>query len=532
MLALVALASATSLAESTHPRIGRVDVLPGARAVPSLRAPPQAERFAVIVDLDGRATPLINAAFGTCFPLNEAARAVRVDMCAPLAPGAPPLVFVAADADADAAALSVSDVWVLALSADEPAAVDSTLGRVLDAVDRLERAPVEDGGSLPPRRLLVLADPPPAGPPGAAAAYAEACAARLEQRLATLWRARCTSESCKVAPPVTLSVACMPRAAGVGAAAAGAHLGPPLLARFAQPGSPSYLLGAARRVPDGVALEDFSLLLETLVRRLARASQPAAAAAAAAARGSWAALLGCERARRGGLAVSEAACREIRLAQAEATHNPLPDFAPRVEAMLCEALAAYDDAVGSGAAGAESGCGGGGGGVAQDQVGRAVRAELAAELESEAAQLTHEQLEAVRLDAYAHFRSELAVLMATSGHFRWSAARLRASSLRRHGRAAAAAVPRAVRRQTAALRRAEATRLGQQMEAEVAAHEAEAAALPPRKEDVGPPPWHRQLLGQLLAIALNMAQAYLLQYLPTRRRDLADERAMPRAPLF
>lgn len=60
----------------------------------------------------------------------------------------------------------------------------------------------------------------------------------------------------------------------------------------------------------------------------------------------------------------------------------------------------------------------------------------------------------------------------------------------------------------------------------------EAADLPPREQDVGPPPWWKQLLAQAIGIVLNLAQAYVLQYLPAKRRDLADERAMPRVPLF
>ena len=70
------------------------------------------------------------------------------------------------------------------------------------------------------------------------------------------------------------------------------------------------------------------------------------------------------------------------------------------------------------------------------------------------------------------------------------------------------------------------------MNAEAGAHEEEAEALPPREQDVGPPPWYKQILAQLIGMGLKLAQAYGLQYLPAQRKDKADEKAMPRAPLF
>ena len=70
------------------------------------------------------------------------------------------------------------------------------------------------------------------------------------------------------------------------------------------------------------------------------------------------------------------------------------------------------------------------------------------------------------------------------------------------------------------------------MAAEAESHEEEAEALPPREQDVGPPPWWKQILIQILGAGLNLGQAYLLQHLPARRRDRLDEQAVPRAPLF
>ena len=67
---------------------------------------------------------------------------------------------------------------------------------------------------------------------------------------------------------------------------------------------------------------------------------------------------------------------------------------------------------------------------------------------------------------------------------------------------------------------------------EIGTHAEEAAGLPPVPEDDGPAPWWKQILSQVLGISLNLAQAYFLQHLPAKRKDLADEKAIPRGPLF
>ena len=74
--------------------------------------------------------------------------------------------------------------------------------------------------------------------------------------------------------------------------------------------------------------------------------------------------------------------------------------------------------------------------------------------------------------------------------------------------------------------------LEEAMAAEAGAHEEEAEDLPPREQDVGPPPWWKQILVQILGAGLNLGQAYVLQHLPARRKDFIDEKEMPRAPLF
>ena len=70
------------------------------------------------------------------------------------------------------------------------------------------------------------------------------------------------------------------------------------------------------------------------------------------------------------------------------------------------------------------------------------------------------------------------------------------------------------------------------MAAEASSHVAEAAELPPREQDVAPPPWWKQILAQVLGMGLNLLQAYMLQHLPAKRRERRDEKMMPRAPLF
>jgi len=218
------------------------------------------------------------------------------------------------------------------------------------------------------------------------------------------------------------------------------------------------------------------------------------------------------------VARAEAAAVAVSEAQDDAILNPLDDFAPRVEAAVREAEAAYGDGASAWTGSAVS-----------DEKRRLLRASL----DDLAIELTRRQLDAVSRDAFAGFQSELAVLIATSERYDRAARRLRARTGRRFGRAASAAVPRCVAAErTAALRREASDALGTLMSAEVQAHEAEAAELPPRETDDKPAVWWKQLLAQLLGIGLNLGQAYLLQYLPAVRKDRADEKAMPRAPLF
>ncbi len=48
----------------------------------------------------------------------------------------------------------------------------------------------------------------------------------------------------------------------------------------------------------------------------------------------------------------------------------------------------------------------------------------------------------------------------------------------------------------------------------------------------GPDPLWKQALRQVVGLAFNGAQFYLLQYLPAKRADRKAERLQPRGPLF
>ena len=55
---------------------------------------------------------------------------------------------------------------------------------------------------------------------------------------------------------------------------------------------------------------------------------------------------------------------------------------------------------------------------------------------------------------------------------------------------------------------------------------------PPCCFQEGPDPLWKQALRQVVGLAFNGAQFYLLQYLPAKRADRKAERLQPRGPLF
>ena len=210
----------------------------------------------------------------------------------------------------------------------------------------------------------------------------------------------------------------------------------------------------------------------------------------------------------------------------EAHLNPLCDFGPRAQRALTRTLDAYHTAAAQWH-----------GRLAYSSKRKALCREAVAQLTT----LAEMQLSAVCDDVFATFQSDLIVLMAQAANYKRAATALRRRTIRRFDRAAkTAALPslkeqgfdRAAIDPLDRLRREHTEALSARLRDEVAAHEEEAMELPPREQDVGPPPWWKQLAAQVLSMVLNVVQAYFLQYLPQRRRDLADERAMPRGPLF
>jgi hypothetical protein len=497
--------------------------------------PGQGWSYAIATALDAEAAKLFDQLFGASLASAAPASVLKADLCAPLAPGAPPLLLLAAgesppsrraDSSADnlppAAALAVADVWVAALSAAEheegtsssgasdadvaassaAARLDAVLERT-SAAARALRAPAElepsEAPAAPFHLLLVLADADDGG------------VTALKRRLDEL-RARDSALD-----HVAVSFAARPGADGSGASE--------LLGRFARASRSDYLLHGARRVPASVGLRDATRLIgELLGVGGVTADRDAAAHCAPssllAMPDEWPALIGCEDARRRAHEAARKQADVLRKDVLESARNPLHDFAKRADRIGQQALRAY--------------CGA----AARWQSRSAYTLKRQALLRDTTARdvrLTRLQLAALREDAFASFQAELVLLMAAAGSYNRPAAKLRRKTAKAFEQASRAALPLSLvegaRHGPVLARRAEQT-LRRRMLAEVEAHEAEAVDLPPREQDVAPAPWWKQIMVQVISTVFNLAQAYLLQYLPAKRKDLANERAMPRAPLF
>ena len=479
--------------------------------------------YAIVAALDAQAEALFDQVFGACFVAtaatadNGAAESAKVpllraDLCT-LARGAPALLLLAGQRGPEppVAALAVADVWVCALS-DEETAVDDALERAIAAWARLP-APGISSAHTPQRTLLILV------PASRAGLSEHALGQRLKDVCARRGMAVPASEHLR------LAVAPAPASDGSG--------GSELLSRFARPSDANFLLNGARRVPAAVSLRRVPQLVDELLGVLDVTSGldqavaadgthadpddiPTAVGVAAAAerarsgRGAsahphdaaqalladpaeWAALVGCEEARARAREPTLAECAALRDAIEDAALNPLSDVGGRGGQLVDLGVAAYDAA-----AAAWEGC-----------AARAIkRDELQRELLIEVAKIASLQLTLLQEDSMATFRSELIVLMATSASYNRAAARLTRRALRRYERAARDAIPpqlaaRGAGRLTGRAR----TELRGQMLAEIESHEAEAAELPPREQDVGPPPWWKQLAAQVISIVLTSPRA-------------------------
>ena len=493
--------------------------------------------FSVVAALDVDAAAVLNRLFGSCFPLERGALGLQADLCVPVVGGAPKLLLLAAER-APLSALVLSDVWVAALPSGFS---DAHVSELLEwAVDALARLPSPPAGAAPRQLLLVTTnDAQPT------------LATKLQRRLHELWMTRRSRGlsvgeagvvaarkdgddddlSVELALAARLQVTVEPS-------------GPTLLARFAQTSRADYLLpsdGAC--IAADITMRQVPLLLDELTAILDRvpshppdhtpATAPLACRRANA--GEWAALVGCEAARQSALESVESSVEALREALLDSTLNPLcsGEFASLADGVVTGSLASYRSRATR---------------WSQTLAYAAKHEQLYRGLLAMLLGLLRLQLRLLREDALTTFRAELALLIATSVTYRRHAARLVKRSSAHYKKLARQAVPvslvadargaasasasssAAVASAAAVLRSGKA--LLKAMCAEGREHEEAADALPPREQDVGPPLWYKQILTQVLVVGLNLLQSYLLQHLPARRSERADERAMPRAPLF
>ncbi|KAL1530833.1 hypothetical protein AB1Y20_001729 [Prymnesium parvum] len=515
---------------------------------PSARLSRVAERgdaaeFAVLA-ASGEDATVLNGLLGTSLPSEAMAGGLHADVCAPLGEGTPTLVCLAASRGSDAVgpaveaeaseviAFALADMWfaVLPLAPlQDDAGADRLLLRIFALLDQLPTA--SDAPPPPPRRVLIFLS-------GESEEQLDDASAssRLTSRAEALWAQR--APAAPLERQLTLEAVRLPflrtPPAAKAAVEAGGGAAPParddgaagarLLARLAQTARPDSLVAPPRRVPAALSLAALPLLVRELLS-LQQASRRAASTrrgrADAPSAGwcdvsDWEGIVRCARAAEaaGQLARREAA----RLTEIQAEEiNPIKDFSPRLEAVRAQALDRFAQDAAR---------------LAPTRPFAAKRVALERELAALQLRLLRAHLARLREDCFESFCAELATTMATSTSYVRAASRLQRRSARQHAAAVRAAVPTALRHHRPALERQSVRVLKRRLLGEISLHEAEATELPPPADDVGPPAWWRQIVSQLIGIAFNLAQAYLLQYLPARRRDLADERAMPRGPLF
>ena len=530
---------ASCVAASPSPRLALLPALKSRATEPhELLRTDASSSYSVVAALNADASAALNRLFGACFPLEDGEirhgerHFLHADFCAPAMNGAPSLLLLAAQ-QAPLAALALADVWVAALpSGGSKSAADALLEQVIDALTQL---PPQQPGSWF-RQLLVVTD---GGDEDEATT-----ASSLQSRLGELWKARGQRGAI---PDVYVSV--------------GSLRGPELLGRFAQPAKPNALLSSTGGLcmQNGVPMAEVPALLEELLSIL---DAPPLAQSAISSSGSsseeeedaevvaaaplannperakpseWSSLVRGESAKRLAREEAAAACMSLREVLREATVNPVDgaEFSERCEALLMKALATFD----------EKAARVGGGGSADSLALQAKRMELNRYILSQLLLLLKTEYKALSDDALESFRADLALLLAESKSYKRHARRLVSKCGRKFDKAARMATPKSLTltsgSSVASASKAAAASLRRHSEAlltamrkEAGDHEEEAEALPPREQDSGPAPWWKQILAQIIALGLNIGQAYLLQHLPARRRDRLDEQAMPRAPLF
>jgi hypothetical protein len=557
------------------------------RELPSLRrAHPLDEQQYTVASLLSGDSRLLNSFFGTSFGGAPATPpAVHIDLCSPFGGAPAPMLLLlasgtAAGGDMDtggppptahlpAGATSMADVWMATLPLEGEGRC-AFAERVCASAAEALAALGSSGQAQPPRRLVLLiceGAKGASGSPGAAEATASGASAVCGDRIAELMReaagegegagagagayARGREMSERAGgvagavvsspPPLELSHLLVPRG-GAGSDAVARQLASMLL----QPNDASYLLrdrpafGAAA-IPVRLAAPVLRSLLRepTPVRlskpglsrgRLGRARlvgqlelpRPGGPLPLPQTAREWEGLGRCLEA--GEEARAEAARRaaQLREEQAEAALNPSRQFGAQLDELAGACLEAFDEATAA---------------YEGTPAHSAARLQLRRDVAATCLTLARAQLAMLRTAAFDSFCGELVDKMHASRRYAPAARRLSRSTARAFTRAARSALPSWLDTRAGGKRaadRAVAT-LEAQLEGEVEARRGEGKQLEeqcPMPSDDRPTPWYRQIYVQLVGIAFNAAQFYLLQYLPAKRRDLANEREVPRGPLF
>jgi len=535
---------ATSVRVALAVRVALLLSLAGATAtrlveLPALRRSiaPDDQPYAVASLLAGGGE-LLNGIFGTSFFDSPD---LLADLCCPLGPApAPALLLLAPASTSDAAselggqlrrmplpALAMSDVWLVPL----PSEGGGTCPHAVAVCDALVEALASLGATgAPPRQLALLVSFPESARPlsdKAAAAAASAAAARCVERLRGQLEARAGAGA--GAPLFEASHVAVPCGAGADAAARR------LLSMLLQPSSQEYLLRS--RGAFGTAALPVAAV-PRLLRTLLRGDRSARSGAAApladrqeealqrplpATPAEWEGLLRCEAGAEAARAEAEATCAALRERQSDESLNPSRHFGRELDGMFAACLARFEDAAAPAGARTDALAG----------TERSLRRLLAAA----SLRLAKSHLAALRAAAFDEFCGDLVERMHAARRYMPAARRLRKAHARRFRAAVRSALPSCGEARRAAERlaaRAQAA-FDAQMAAEVQLRSEEGAELEahcPLPADDKPAPWYRQVYVQLVGIAFNAAQFYLLQYLPAKRKNLAHERQMPRGPLF
>jgi len=489
---------------------------------------------------DGR---LLNTFFGTSFGGEPALEpSVHADLCSPFG-GAPapilllfvPAAVVRRDAEGVASdeattgrvppgVASMSDVWLAMLPLDaggECVCTDAICASVADALAGLG---VSGESQSETRQLVLLAyesSPAERAPwdDQAAAAAAASCAIRIRERLQQR-----TPAASGGPPRVAVSHLFVP-SGGAGCDSAARELASMLL----RPAHERYLL--APRPPFGSAAVPFRCvlpLLRALQRKPARGGgasllpRQLEALALPATSAEWATLRRCQQGCADASVAAAGRVARLRASQKEASLNPSTRSGAELDLLVSQSLAQFDAAV--------RGC-------ENTPAHAAFRLSLQRTLAAHCLRLTRSQLGFAQRAAFDSFCGDLVEKMHTARKYAPAARRLRRKQIKAFQRDARTALVSsgATRAAAEALLARTLVTLEAQLGAEVALRRGEGEELDaecPMPGDELPKPWYKQIYLQLLAAGFQAAQFYILQYLPAKHRNLANERAVPRGPLF